>query len=242
MFYLNCDLGEETSCRNIHEVMPFIDMANISCGFHSGNPLLIEETVQKALNYGVSIGAHPSYPDRQGFGRRSMHVISEDLQAMIIYQIGALDALVRAHEGTISYVKPHGALYNDMMCNEHVFINIARAVARYDKELKLVLLANRNCEKYQGIAKEYEIKLLYEVFADRTYNDDGSLLARDKAGAVISDEMKVLGQVEHMIKYSTITTISGKKYKIAFDTICIHGDNPEVFPLVKKIHVLLGHA
>ena len=183
MLQLNCDAGESFGSWTMgldEAIMPFIDMANFACGFHAGDPLIMERSIKLAIKHGVTIGAHPSYPDLVGFGRRSMACSLEEIEAMVIYQIAALQGFAHANGTSIAYVKPHGALYNDMMKDEKIFRAIIKAVARFNASLTVIILSTVDTSRYDAIAHECGITLLYEVFADRAYDEQGFLVPRSQ--------------------------------------------------------------
>ena len=188
---LNCDIGESFGSWTMGldaEVMPFIDCANIACGFHAGDPQIMRKTVALALEHDVQIGAHPAYQDLAGFGRRSMAYTAQALQDLLHYQIGALDGICRAQGTRVSYVKPHGALYNDMMANPEQLRAVVRAVAAYDASLPLMLMATRDNSAAQAIGDACGVTLWFEAFADRAYDAAGHLVSRQLPGAVHHDE------------------------------------------------------
>ncbi len=237
---LNCDLGESFGSWTMGAdelLMPHIDMANIACGFHAGDPTVIKKTLALAKQHNLEIGAHPSYPDLQGFGRRSMQCSEDEIIDLLHYQIAALDGMALNQGLTLSYVKPHGALYNDMMKHPHIRSAIYKAMANYHKPLKLMLLATAKTEALQLEAKQFDLALYFEAFADRCYDDDGKLLARTQADSVLSKQ-EMLMQVEQLIKHQTLTTVSGKQLKIKADTICVHGDTPSAIDAIKQIKAL----
>jgi len=236
---LNCDIGESFGIWQMgqdEKIMPLIDMANIACGFHASDPLNIDKTIKLAKKYNVTLGAHPSYPDLVGFGRRSLQCSKEELEALIIYQIGALRALANANGVDISYIKPHGALYNDMMANIEIFTTISNAMYKYDKNLKLMILSTSQNSKFENISK---VELLFEVFADRAYTTDGFLLPRKEKGAVLSNKEQLLERVKKLKQEGVIYSIEHTPLKLKADTICVHGDNSEALELVKAIREVL---
>ena len=179
---LNCDLGESFGAWTMGAdaaVMPYISSANIACGFHAGDPSIMRKTVSLALSHGVQIGAHPAYQDLVGFGRRSMAYAAQELQDILHYQIGALDGICRAQGGRVSYVKPHGAMYNDMMANPAQLRAVLQAVASYDRRLPLMLMATRDNSAAQQMGDEYGVTLWFEAFADRAYDKMQAHLARN---------------------------------------------------------------
>jgi UPF0271 protein len=244
---LNCDLGESYGSWTMgHDasVMPHIDQASIACGFHAGDPLTMRRTLALAAEHGVAIGAHPAYPDLVGFGRRSMALGSEELIATLHYQIAALDGMARSQGLTLSYVKPHGALYHDMMGKAAVRSAVLQAVATYagcDLPLALMLQANAHAAVYRAEAQAASVPLLFEAFADRCYADDGSLLPRSQAGAV-HERGRMLAQVAQLQRDSAVTTHGGNILSLQFDTVCVHGDNPEGVAAIAAIRALLQGA
>lgn len=247
---LNCDLGESFGSWTMgldEQVMPHIDQANIACGFHAGDPLIMQKTLLLAKQHQVMVGAHPSYPDLVGFGRRSLNCSSEEVTAFMLYQIAALDGMAKAQGIELTYVKPHGALYNDMMVNKGIRLAILQAVAQYQKaqqvtnqhySLKLMLQATPELAIHKAEATEAGIELLAEAFADRCYDDDGRLLSRKKTGAVHSKD-KMLAQVKQLCQQGSITTINGKLLTLEVDSICVHGDNLAGVAAIAEINALI---
>ena len=220
------------------EIMPYIDMANLACGFHASDPVTMHKSIKNAKEHNVTIGCHPAYPDLVGFGRREMLCSQEEIVSFVLYQLGALEALCRSYSTKVSYVKPHGALYNSMMRDETIFKAIAKAISKYDNTIQLMILSsNKNCH-YQELANRYNIELLYEVFADRAYTDEGLLVSRSEKGAVISDETEVIARAKLLFEKNIIKTITGKELKLKVDTICVHGDNESALALIKSLHKL----
>ena len=237
---LNADLGESFGNHkmgNDSEIIKYISSASIACGFHGGDPLTIEKTVKLALEHNVAIGAHPSYPDIQGFGRRSMKISDEELHAMILYQVGALKAITEALGGKLHHVKPHGAMYNDLANSFQKAKVVAEAIYKIDPNLIFVGLAN---SEIQHAAREVGIKSGCEVYADRAYNDDGSLVARRKYGAIIEDSESCLNQVKQIINDNTIKSINGNTIPMCVDTIGIHASTPEALDFVIKFQDYLS--
>jgi 5-oxoprolinase (ATP-hydrolysing) subunit A len=238
---LNCDLGESYGSWTMGldaDVMPHIDQANIACGFHGGDPLTIRQTLALAAQHGVSVGAHPAYPDLVGFGRRSMALSTEEIIASLQYQVSALDGMAQSAGVSLAYVKPHGALYNDMMAKQEVRAAIMTALADYHRPLPLMLQATPEADIHQAEAAPLGIELLFEAFADRCYDDDGKLLSRRKPGAVHSRE-KMLAQVEQLKNEGSLTTVSGHTLPLVADTLCVHGDNPEGVQAIREIRALV---
>ncbi|MBS9782877.1 MAG: 5-oxoprolinase subunit PxpA [Arcobacter sp.] len=240
---LNCDMGESFGAWKMgadEQIMPYIDMANFACGFHAGDALTMDKSIALAKKYDVNIGAHPSYQDLVGFGRRSMNCTSSEIQAIILYQIGALSAFCKAYKTKISYVKPHGALYNDMMKDKNIFEAIVKALASFDKSIKLMILSTTKNEEFKSLANKYDISLIYEVFADRNYEDDGTLVARTKENAVVSDEKEVVKRIDILKNEGYLQSINGKKLFLDVDTICVHGDNEKAIEFIKLLREALS--
>lgn len=239
---LNCDLGESFGAWSVGldaQVMPLIDQANIACGFHAGDPTVLVNTLTLAKKYQVEIGAHPSYDDKQGFGRRSVKMQAEELKHLIWYQIAAVDGVAKSLGLELSYVKPHGALYNDMMASPALLETVMQAVASYHKPLKLMVLATGFASEHRLLAQRYQLELLFEAFADRRYKSDGSLTARSQAGSVL-DHQAALAQVAQLLQSGTVHSDTGEQVAILADTLCVHGDNPAAVALVQSIRQLLA--
>ena len=239
---LNCDLGEsygQWKMADDDKIMPFVDMASIACGFHAGDPLVMERAIKFAKIHKVDIGAHPSYPDLQGFGRRSMNLQHSELVALMHYQIAALEGMAKCQGTDITYVKPHGALYNDMMANEEVLKTVLHALASYHKPLPLVIQATLNWQLCQQMADKLAVKVMFEAFADRRYQDDGKLVPRSQPGAVLNHE-QMLEQVQSLFEHGQVRSLSGSMITIKADTLCVHGDNDEALEGVKSIRTLIS--
>jgi len=239
---LNCDLGESfgnwTTGADV-EVMPLIDQANIACGFHAGDPLVMQKTLELAKQHNVCVGAHPSYPDLVGFGRRSMKCSTEEIIAMVNYQVAAIDGVAKSLGIEISYVKPHGALYNDMMVNSQVRSAILTALSNYPKKLALMLQATPELTLHKAEAKSYGIEIISEAFADRCYLDNGKLTPRTETHAVHNKE-KTLAQVRQLTEQGSVTTATGKQLALNVDSLCVHGDNPAGVQAISEIKALLN--
>jgi UPF0271 protein len=238
---LNCDLGESFGSWKMgldKDVFPYINQANIACGFHGGDPLVMVNTLALAKEHGVMIGAHPAYPDLVGFGRRSMNCSPQEIRAMVLYQISALDGLAKSSGQCMSYVKPHGAMYNDMMAKSEVRLAIMQAIKDFYGDVKLMLQATPEYTLHQKEAADYGIELLFEAFADRCYDDDGKLLSRSRPGAVHNRE-NMLAQVKQLNEQGTVTTVSGNILKIQADSLCVHGDNLEGVQAIEHINKLI---
>ncbi len=239
---LNCDLGESYGSWTMgldEEVMPHIDQANIACGFHGGDPLTIRKTLALAAQHGVSIGAHPAYPDLVGFGRRPMNLSADEILANLHYQVAALDGMAASEGLELGYVKPHGALYNDMMAKPEVRAAIMQAVASYHRPLTLMLQATPDAGTHRAEAQACGLSLQFEAFADRCYDDDGRLLSRRKPGSVHNRE-KMLEQVAQLQAEGTVTTAGGQRLPLEADTLCVHGDNLEGVKAIQAIRALVN--
>jgi UPF0271 protein len=218
------------------QIMPYIDMANLACGFHASDPMTMHQSVKHAKACNVAIGCHPAYPDLVGFGRREMSCSDEEVVALVLYQLGALDAICRSYHTKVTYLKPHGALYNSMMRDENIFKAIAKAIAKYDSSIKLMILSSLKNSHYQELASKYNISLLYEVFADRAYTREGFLVNRVEKGAVLSSDKEVLARAKLLFEKNIIKTIDGEELYLEADTICVHGDNQSALELIKLLH------
>lgn len=238
---LNCDLGESYGSWTMgmdEAVMPHLDQANVACGFHGGDPLTIEKTLKLAQQHGVSVGAHPAYPDLVGFGRRSMALSNDELRCTLLYQIAALEGMARTTGVALDYVKPHGALYNDMMASPALRGVIMDTIASYPAPLRLMLQATAESEAIRAEAEARGLALWFEAFADRCYDDDGRLLSRRKPGAV-HDRDRMLAQVQQLAEDGSVTTVSGTRLPLQVDTLCVHGDNAEGVQAIQAIRDLL---
>ncbi|PRA55681.1 MULTISPECIES: 5-oxoprolinase subunit PxpA [Pseudomonas] len=239
---LNCDIGESFGNWTMGldaEVMPFIDCANIACGFHAGDPSTMRKTVALALSHGVQIGAHPAYQDLQGFGRRSMAYSAEEIRDLLHYQIGALDGICRAQGARVSYVKPHGALYNDMMANPAQLRAVIQAVAAYDPQLPLMLMATRDNSAAQALGDEYGVTLWFEAFADRAYDAAGRLVSRNLPGAVHHDPATIVAQALTIACGGELVASDGSALQLHANTLCVHGDNASSVAAVQRIREAL---
>ncbi|UAW98460.1 LamB/YcsF family protein [Halopseudomonas nanhaiensis] len=240
---LNCDMGESFGAWTMgldEQVMPHVDCANIACGFHASDPSTMRRTVALAAEHDVRIGAHPAYPDLVGFGRRSMHCSHQEVEDMLLYQIGALDGICRAEGTRVEYVKPHGALYNDMMRRPDLLRAVMQAVHRYDPALQLMLLARRDNSQAQVMASEVGLSLMFEAFADRAYDADGYLVGRDRPGAVHHLATDILEQALTLARGEPLVTTDGGALHLAADTLCVHGDNPGAVAVVRQIAAALA--
>ncbi len=238
---LNCDLGESFGSWTMgmdEAVMPHIHQANIACGFHAGDAIIMRKTLELAKANGVSVGAHPAYPDLQGFGRRSMNCSHDEIVAYVQYQIGAIEGMAKSMGVSLDYVKPHGALYNDMMAKDNVRGAVMEAVASHHSKPALMLQAVPENELHKKEAEKLGLSLHFEAFADRCYDDDGKLLSRTKEGAVHTRE-KMMAQVQQLIDSGTVTTVSGDTLPLLADTLCVHGDNEAGVAAIADIRALI---
>ncbi|MCI5699727.1 MAG: 5-oxoprolinase subunit PxpA [Lachnospiraceae bacterium] len=232
---LNCDLGESFGNYKIgmdEEVIPLITSANVACGYHASDPVVMMKTIQMAAENGIGIGAHPGFPDLMGFGRRNMNISTKEAYAYVMYQLGALDAFCKKYGVKMQHVKPHGALYN-MAGKDY---SLARAVceAVYDFDHDLILLGLTGSELIHA-SEAVGLKHANEFFADRAYEEDGSLVARSKAGSMITDEAEALERVIKVVKEGTVTSITGKEISLDINSICVHGDGEKALAFVKLI-------
>ncbi len=235
MIDLNCDMGESFGAYRIGNdaaIMPFISSANIACGFHAGDPLVMDAAIQMAIRHGVRVGAHPGYPDLQGFGRRNMGLTPEEVEAFTLYQVAALAGFAQSMGIELAHVKPHGALYNQAALDPTLALAIARGVARFSRNLVLVGLAGSMLIE-MGI--EAGLHVASEAFADRAYAPDGSLRSRRLPGAVIEDPQAALEQALCLVKKGAAVTREGQTVYVKVDTLCIHGDNPAASHIAQAI-------
>ncbi len=236
---LNCDMGEGYGAYTIGNdkaLLPYVTSANIACGFHAGDPAVMKKTVRLALEHGVAIGAHPGLPDLVGFGRRALAVSPEEAYDMIIYQIGALTGFVQAAGGTLHHVKPHGALYNMAAVDGALAEAIAEAVYAASPNAVLYGLAGSALIK---AGNKLGMKTAQEIFADRTYRQDGTLTPRNLPNALISDQEEALQQVVRLIREGKVTSQQGTEVTLKADTVCIHGDEPHALQFASLIHQTL---
>ncbi|NDV90084.1 5-oxoprolinase subunit PxpA [Alteromonas sp. 345S023] len=240
---LNCDLGESFGAWKMPmdtHIMAIIDQANIACGFHAGDPTAIKEALNLATEHGVEVGAHPAYPDLQGFGRRSIAMQKDELVACIQYQVSALCGLADIAGTELRYVKPHGALYNDMMRDATIMQAVMEAVAAFkrDHNLSLMVQATTKNSSLSQAAKAFNLPLIFEGFADRRYTDDGFLMSRNLPGAVLS-EKAAFAQARQLIEEGTVTTASEKRIALHVDSLCVHGDTAGALEIASNIAQLI---
>ena len=236
---LNCDLGESFGAYTMgmdERVIPLISSCNIACGYHASDPLVMRKTVAMAKEAGIGIGAHPGFPDLMGFGRRNMAVSPEEAAAYITYQLGALYAFAKSMHTRLQHVKPHGALYNMAGKDYRLALAIAKAVKDFDPSLILMGLSGSESVR---AAEEIGIPVAREVFADRAYMPDGSLVPRSMEGAMIRDENEAIRRVIRMVKEHKVTAIDGTDIEIVPDSVCVHGDNEKALTFVTQIRSAL---
>lgn len=223
---LNADLGESFGAWSMGDDAAMLDLVgsvSVACGFHAGDPLVMRNTVRAALARGVSVGAHPGFLDLQGFGRREMHLPAAELEALILYQLGALAGMLRVEGGTLSHVKPHGALSN-MACRDAALAaTVARAVARFDPALILLAPA---CSELARAGTQLGLKVALEAFADRAYLDNGELVPRSEPGAVLATPEECVAHAKGMLEAGGLVTRSGALLPCTIHSLCVHGDDP----------------
>ena len=239
---LNADLGESFGAWRMGDdaaLLQVIGSANIACGFHAGDPVVMRETVRLAVANGVSLGAHPAFPDLQGFGRRVMQLSPQELEATILYQVGALQAMAAAEGSRVSHVKPHGALNNMACADEAMATTVARAVKALDRELILLAPAHSALERAGEAAG---LRVAREVFADRSYQPDGQLTPRSQPGAVLHGAQDCVQHVLRMLEAGGIVTTDGQRLSTRIDSICVHGDGPGAVEAARAIRAALEAA
>lgn len=240
---INCDLGESYGAfkvGNDEKIMPHITSANIACGFHAGDPITISRTINLAKKYNVAIGAHPSYPDLLGFGRREMQLTPEEVRNYIIYQISALQGFATTVDMSLQHVKLHGALYNTSAENEQTSKAVVEAVKALNQ--KLIIFAPPKSALAE-VASRSGLKVAHEFFADRAYNPDGSLVSRKEPNAIIQEKQKVVERTIKAIKEQEVVTINGDVIDIGeIHTICVHGDTPTAVELTEALKKGLAKA
>lgn len=235
---LNSDVGESFGRYSLGmdtEVIPLITSANIACGFHAGDPVVMRRTVELARRHGTAPGAHPGLPDLMGFGRRSMDVSLAEIRDYVVYQVGAIQAFAQSLGVPLQHVKPHGALYNMAVANPAIWETVIRGISELNKDLIVVVLAGPDRDRVKEAGARYGIRTAFEFFGDRAYNPDGSLVSRKNEGAVIQDNQIAAGRVLRMIQEGRVSCVDGTDIEMTADTVCVHGDNPTALALVRKI-------
>jgi len=239
---LNSDVGESFGAYKLgrdEDVIKYITSANIACGWHAGDPLVMDKTVKMAVEHGVGVGAHPGYPDLLGFGRRNMNCSTEDIKNYLIYQIGALEAFCKVHGTRLCHVKPHGALYLTAVENEEVARAVAEAIVSVNPDLFYVALAGVKGKLMRKIGQEMGLQVVYEAFPDRAYTPEGNLVSRNQPGAVIKDPEVVSERALKMAKEGKVIAVDGTTVPMEVQTLCVHGDTPTAVDLVKSIRAVL---
>ena len=236
---LNSDLGESFGRYTLgmdDKIIPLITSANVACGYHASDPVVMEKTVSMAREAGIRVGAHPGFPDLMGFGRRNMAVSPAEAKAYVMYQLGALEGFCRAKGVKLQHVKPHGALYNMAAKDYELSRAICEAIYEFDKNLIVLALSGGELAR---AAKDMGLRTALEVFADRSYEEDGTLVNRRKDGAMITDEDEAIARVVRMVKEKKVTAITGKDIPIQADSVCVHGDGAKALAFVARIRKAL---
>jgi 5-oxoprolinase (ATP-hydrolysing) subunit A len=239
---LNCDLGESFGRYTLGDDAAMLDVvtsANIACGLHAGDPLVMQRTVALAVERGVTIGAHPGYPDLQGFGRRALALSHSELEAFTLYQLGALAGFALVAGTALTHVKPHGTLYNIAAVDSAVATSLVHAIATFDRNLIVVTLPG---SALAFAAKGEGLRVAHEGFADRAYQDDGALVPRDQRGAVIHDPAEAAARAVKMVTEGMVETITGRTIPLRLDTLCVHGDTPNAPMIARDLRTALETA
>lgn len=232
---LNADLGESFgnyTVGNDDKIIPLISSANVACGFHASDPKVMLETVKLIKESGAGLGAHPGFPDKEGFGRRYMDCTDEEIYSMVLYQLSALEGIARTVGVEMNHVKPHGALYNATFTDKNLARVIAQAVKDFNPKLKLMGLSENNLVK---AGEEIGLQVVHEVFLDRAYENDGTLVSRRKEGAMITDSKLAVERGIRMLTEGKVETIDGTDIDIKADSICVHGDGEKALQFVREI-------
>ena len=237
---INCDLGEKSkfhSNKFDSDLLKIVNSANIACGFHAGDEVTMKNTIETSKRNKVSIGAHPSFNDPQNFGRKRINLEKKEIQSLLIHQYNILQSIADKKGMKVTHIKPHGAL-NNMACEDIVLADIiAETISKIDNSLIYLVPTG---SKMQEAAKKYDMKIACEIFADRNYEDDGNLVCRSKANAVILDPEKAKKHVLSMVKNQALNCLSGKKINCTIDSVCIHGDNKSSLEIAKQIREVLA--
>jgi UPF0271 protein len=236
---LNSDLGESFGRYTLgmdEQIIPLITSANVACGYHASDPVVMDKTIRLAKQAGIRVGAHPGFPDLMGFGRRNMNVTPAEAKAYTLYQLGALGGFCKANGLAMQHVKPHGALYNMAAKDYALSKAICEAIASYDDSLIVMALCGGQLLQ---AAKDLGLRAASEVFADRGYEEDGTLVDRRKEGAMITDEDEAIARVVRMVKEGKVTAVTGKDIEIQADSVCVHGDGAKALAFVEKIREAL---
>lgn len=239
---INCDMGESFGAYKLgsdEEMMRYITSANIACGYHGGDPLVMDKTVKLAVQHGVGVGSHPGFPDLMGFGRRPIAASSEEIEDYVLYQLGAIYAFARANNTDVRHVKAHGAMGNMAFVDAEVARAVARGAARFSKDLILIALANT---PLVAAGKEYGLKVALEAYPERAYNADGTLLSRKVPGSSIHDPKVAVERAIKMVTEGAVVAHDGQIVKMKADTLCIHGDNPVAPSIAAAVREALKSA
>ena len=241
---INCDMGERSPlwdysvARDI-SLLSYVSSINLACGFHAGDASVMHTMVEAALQAGVAVGAHPSFEDRENFGRINHQLTPQQIYDIVLYQLGALHAFLKVNGSSLHHVKPHGALYNMAAKDKVIARAICNAVKDFDASLILYGLAG---SELINAAKETGLQACNEVFADRSYQDDGSLTPRDQPGALLTSDAAAIAQVLQMVQQKTVRSVTGKSVPVTAETICIHGDGLHALQFAQSIHEALTNA
>ena len=236
---LNSDLGESFGAYRIgcdEEILSLVTSANVACGWHAGDPVVLDRTLAMAKEKGVAAGAHPGYPDLMGFGRRDMKLSPEEVYVYVLYQLGAFAAFAKKNGLEVQHLKAHGAMYNAAGKDIRLALAVCRAVKDFDPGIILLGLSG---SKLMEAAEELGLKAASEIFADRAYEEDGSLVDRRKPGAMIEDEEEAIRRVVRMVKEGKVKAITGKDVSVKADSICVHGDGPKALAFARRIRAEL---
>jgi UPF0271 protein len=240
---LNADLGEAFGAYPLgadEAVLVYVTSANVACGFHAGDPTVIDRTVARAVRAGVAVGAHPSHYDLRGFGRREIAADPAEVEADVVYQVGAVAAFARAHGAHLTHVKPHGALYSQAARDEALARAVARGVARFSRDLILMGLASSTVMRQAAEAEG--LRFAAEAFADRAYDAAGRLVPRSRPGALITDPASAAAKALRIVRHHTVTSMEGTEVPMHADTLCLHGDNPHVLSIARAVRETLEGA
>jgi len=239
---LNCDMGESFGAYKLgmdEKILQYITSANIACGWHAGDPTVMDKTVKMAVEHGVGVGAHPGYPDLIGFGRRNMDCTPDEIRNYVVYQIGALQGYCKVYGTRLRHVKPHGALYLTAVVNEVVARAVAEAIVSINSNLLYVALAGAKGAMMTRIGNDVGLKVIYEAFADRAYTPEGNLVSRREPGAVIKEPGEVTERALRMVLEKRVIAVDGSSIPFEVDTLCVHGDTPTAVELTKSIREAL---
>ena len=239
---LNADVGEGYglwTMGNDEALFPYIHMANIACGGHASDPITMQKTVKLAKKYDVTIGAHPSFPDILGFGRRTIFMEPEEAALHMLSQVGSLQLIATSEDAAIEYIKPHGALYNQMMDDLRLMVSLLKALASTQLKIPLMILGTPEHETHRKLADQENVSLLFEAFADRRYTPQGRLQSREVDGSVFRNPEQIIGQAKLIITEGAVMASDGKAVKIPSDTLCIHGEGMTSISTMRRLKELV---